>query len=110
VLPHHDQQASEDRNGNPTGSSEPQTVTILQNVAVLATGQRTERSATGEPQNASVVTLLVSPEDAEKLALASQGRIQLVLRNPVDISQEKPAVINHTNLFSSPMSAQPSAK
>jgi len=96
--------------GNPTGSSEPQTVTILQNVAVLATGQRTERSATGEPQNASVVTLLVSPEDAEKLALASQGRIQLVLRNPVDTSQEKPAVINHTNLFGSPMSAQPSAK
>jgi pilus assembly protein CpaB len=69
--------------GDHTGSSEPQTVTVLQNVAVLATGQRTERSATGEPQNASVVTLLVSAEDSEKLALASLGRIQLVLRNPL---------------------------
>ncbi len=87
--------------GDRTGSSEPQTVTVLQNVAVLATGQRTERSATGEPQNASVVTLLVSPEDSEKLALASLGRIQLVLRNPLDTSQEKAAVITHANLFGS---------
>ena len=87
--------------GNPTGSSEPQTMTVLQDVAVLATGQRTERSATGEPQNASVVTLLVSPEDSEKLALASLGRIQLVLRNPLDTSQEKAAVITHANLFGS---------
>jgi pilus assembly protein CpaB len=87
--------------GDRTGSSEPQTVTVLQNVAVLATGQRTERSATGEPQNASVVTLLVSPEDSQKLALASLGRIQLVLRNPLDSSQEKAAVITHANLFGS---------
>jgi pilus assembly protein CpaB len=87
--------------GDRTGSSEPQTVTVLQNVAVLATGQRTERSATGEPQNASVVTLLVSPEDSEKLALASLGRIQLVLRNPLDTSREKAAVITDANLFGS---------
>ena len=87
--------------GDRTGSSEPQTVTVLQNVAVLATGQRTERSATGEPQNASVVTLLVSPKDSEKLALASLGRIQLVLRNPLDTSQEKAAGITHANLFGS---------
>ena len=92
--------------GDRTGSGEPQTVTVLQNVAVLATGQRTEHSATGEPQNASVVTLLVSPEDSEKLALASLGRIQLVLRNPLDTSQEKAAVITHANLFGSPLSAQ----
>jgi pilus assembly protein CpaB len=96
--------------GDPAGSSEPQTVTVLQNVAVLATGQRTERSATGEPQNASVVTLLVSPEDSEKLALASLGRIQLVLRNPVDTSQEKAPVIRHSDLFGSPTSARHTAK
>ena len=37
----------------------------------------------------SVVTLLVSPEDAQKLALASQaGRIQLLLRNPADTDEE----------------------
>jgi pilus assembly protein CpaB len=52
---------------------------------VLAAGQRTERSETGEPQNATGVTVFVSPEDSEKLALASQqGRIQLALRNPLD--------------------------
>jgi len=97
--------------GNPTGSSEPQTMTVLQDVAVLATGQRTERSATGEPQNASVVTLLVSPEESEKLALASQeGRIQLVLRNPLDINQEKAAAIRKTSLFGGAMSAPHSAK
>ena len=97
--------------GNPTGSSEPQTMTVLQDVAVLATGQRTERSATGEPQNASVVTLLVSPEDSEKLALASQeGRIQLVLRNPLDTNQEKAAAIRKRGLFGGAMSAPHSAK
>jgi len=80
-------------------------------VAVLATGQRTERSATGEPQNASVVTLLVSPEDSEKLALASQeGRIQLVLRNPLDTNQEKAAAIRKRGLFGGAMSAPHSAK
>src|SRR5579864_2036831 len=88
--------------GNPTGSSEPQTATVLQNIRVLATGQRTERSGTGEPQNATVVTLLVSPEDSERLALASQeGRIQLVLRNRLDVKQETPAAIKNTNLFGS---------
>jgi pilus assembly protein CpaB len=86
--------------GNPVGSSERQTVTVLQNVPVLATGQRTERTASGDPQNSSVVTVLVSPEDSEKLALASQeGRIQLVLRNPLDTTQEKTPAIRSTSLF-----------
>jgi pilus assembly protein CpaB len=97
--------------GHPTGSSDPQTVTVLQDVAVLATGQKTDRSATGEPQNSSVVTLLVSPEDSEELALASQeGRIQLVLRNPLDTNQDKPAAIRNTNLFGGATSAPHPAK
>ena len=96
--------------GDPTGSGEVQTVTILQNVTVLANGQKTERSATGEPQNASVVTLLVSPEDSEKLALASLGHIQLVLRNPLDTGQERTPVIRHANLFGSPTAARHAAK
>ncbi len=58
--------------GNVTGSEEPSTITLLQNVAVLASGQKIERSATGEPQNATVVTLLAPLEDAEKLALATE--------------------------------------
>ena len=75
--------------GNPAGSSEAQTTTVLENVAVVAAGQRLERNAAGEPQTAPVITLLVSPDDAQKLTLASsQGRIQLTLRNPVDTKQQ----------------------
>lgn len=86
--------------GNVTGSEEPSTITLLQNVAVLASGQKIERSATGEPQNATVVTLLVPLEDAEKLALATQeAHIQLVLRNPLDMKREKPATVGKTTLF-----------
>jgi Flp pilus assembly protein CpaB len=69
--------------GNVRGSEERSTITLLQNIAVLASGQKIERSATGEPQNATVVTLLVALEDAEKLALDTQeAHIQLVLRQP----------------------------
>src|SRR6185369_16251232 len=86
--------------GNVTGSEEPSSITLLQNVAVLASGQKIERSTTGEPQNATVVTLLVPLADAEKLALASQeAHIQLVLRNPLDIMHENAAIIGKTMLF-----------
>jgi pilus assembly protein CpaB len=68
--------------------NEQRTITVLENVAVLAAGQRLERNSVGEPQNAAVVTLLVSPQDAEKLTLASsKGHIQLMLRNPLDQKQ-----------------------
>lgn len=71
--------------GNPSGSADRQTTTVLENVQVLATGQKLERNAAGEAQNAPVITLLVSPDDAQRLTLASsEGRIQLALRNPLD--------------------------
>jgi len=71
--------------GTPTGANESQTTTVLQNVAVLASGHTLERSSTGEAQNTPVITLLVSPDDAQKLTLASsEGHIQLALRNPLD--------------------------
>jgi pilus assembly protein CpaB len=70
--------------GNPSGANEPQTTTVLENVAVIAAGQRLERNAAGDPQTTPVITLLVSPDDAQKLTLASsQGHIQLALRNPL---------------------------
>ena len=70
------------------GSNEPRNVTILQNVKVLATDQHLDHG-TGNP--AHVVTLLVLPEDAEKLALATQeGHIQLILRNQVDMHKKRP--------------------
>lgn len=75
--------------GNPSGSGDQQTTTVLENIAVLATGQKLERTSAGEPLATPVITLLVSPDDAQKLTLAStQGRIQLALRNPTDTKQE----------------------
>ena len=62
-----------------------QTTTVLENVAVIAVGKNLDRSNTTDTQTAQVITLLVSPDDAQRLALASQeGRIQLSLRNPLD--------------------------
>jgi pilus assembly protein CpaB len=76
--------------GNPTTSNEPQTSTVLENVEVVAVGQKLERNTTGDAQNAAVITLLVSPDDAQKLTLAStQGKIQLALRNPVDTHEQQ---------------------
>jgi len=86
--------------GNPEGSNEQQTTTVLENVAVLANGSRLERSSTGEPQSAPVITLLVSPDDAAKLTLASnQGRIQLALRNPMDTKHEELAAVKSRALY-----------
>lgn len=63
--------------------------TVLRNIEVLANGTRLDRNATPtDAQNSPLITLLVSPDDAEKLALATaQGRIQLALRNPLDTGQ-----------------------
>ena len=86
--------------GTPAGSSESQTTTVLQNVAVIAAGHTLERTATGEPQNTPVITLLVSPDDAQRLTLASsEGRIQLVLRNPLDTRQDELAASNAKGLY-----------
>ncbi|MGA8491293.1 MAG: Flp pilus assembly protein CpaB [Terriglobales bacterium] len=86
--------------GNPQGANEQQTTTVLENVAVIATGQRLERNSAGEPQSAPVVTLLVSPDDAERLTLAaSQGHIQLALRNPLDTKQEDVAAVKSNSLY-----------
>jgi pilus assembly protein CpaB len=87
--------------GNPTGSSEPQTITVLRNVAVLANGQKLDRNLlAGESQNSPVITLLVSPGDAAKLALAmNQGRIQLALRNPLDVNQSEIAAVSARALY-----------
>jgi pilus assembly protein CpaB len=75
--------------GTPAGSSESQTTTVLQNVAVIAAGQRLERNAAGDAQNTPVITLLVSPDDAQRLTLASaEGHIQLALRNPLDTRED----------------------
>jgi pilus assembly protein CpaB len=64
------------------------TRTILQNVQVLAAGQQVQRDKEGKPQTVTVITLLVTLEDAELLVLAGkEGRIQLALRNTLDTLQ-----------------------
>jgi pilus assembly protein CpaB len=60
---------------------------VLTNVQVLAAGTKIERDGSdkNKPMPVSVVTLLVNPEEAERLTLAStEGKIQLALRNPLD--------------------------
>jgi pilus assembly protein CpaB len=68
---------------------------ILSNVQVLTAGTRMEQDQEkGKPMQVTVVTLLVNPEQSERLALAStEGKIQLALRNPMDqTSPETPGV------------------
>jgi len=86
--------------GNPTGTQDPMTATVLENVEVLAAGQKLQRSPEGQPQMVPVITLLVSPDDAQKLTMASQnGRIQLTLRNPLDTTEENLAVLRDSSLY-----------
>jgi pilus assembly protein CpaB len=75
--------------GNPPTASPAQqgtvSKTILQNIQVLSAGTDIQKDAEGKPQQVQVVNLLVTPEQAETLSLASnQLKIQLVLRNPLD--------------------------
>src|SRR5258705_1393787 len=71
--------------GSPTqGGTTDVAKIILENVQVLAAGQNIDQDINGKPQSAQVVTVLVTPEDSQKLALAStEGRMQLALRNPM---------------------------
>lgn len=73
----------------PPNGSEPATTTVLQDVPVLAAGKKLQRDAEGKAQDVPVITLLVSPSDAQLLTLASsEGKIQLSLRNPTDLEKK----------------------
>jgi pilus assembly protein CpaB len=88
-----------------TGSN---TRTILENVRVLAAGQRIEQDTDGQPQSSAVVTLLVTPEDAGKLTMASmEGRIQLTLRNVIDSGKVEPPPVYSAALFGGESPAMP---
>jgi pilus assembly protein CpaB len=61
------------------------TQTLLQNISVLSAGQDFKKDTEGKPVTVQVVNLLVTPQQAEMLSLASnQMTLQLVLRNPLD--------------------------
>jgi pilus assembly protein CpaB len=74
--------------------------TLLQNIQVLSAGENLQKDSEGKPHPVQVVNLLVTPEQAEKLTLASsQTRIQLVLRNPLDTATATPPGALMSELF-----------
>jgi pilus assembly protein CpaB len=77
------------------------TKTLLQNIEVLSAGQDFKKDAEGKPIMVQVVNLLVTPEQAEQLSLAShQTTIQLILRNPLDRDTTKTPGAAMASLFS----------
>jgi len=83
-----------------SSSAQQVTKTILQNIEVLSAGTDIQKDAEGKPQQVQVVNLLVTPEQAQMLSLASnQLKIQLVLRNPLDTKVEQVAGTAMGSLF-----------
>lgn len=77
--------ASGDPPGPQTNTEGTRVKTLLQNIEVLSAGEDIQKDAEGKPQQVHVVNLLVTPDQAEVLSLAStHAQIQLVLRNPLD--------------------------
>jgi pilus assembly protein CpaB len=83
--------------------------TLLQNLQVLSAGTNFQKDQEGKPVQVPVVNLLVTPEQAELLSLASnQTRIQLVLRNPLDTQFAKTPGTEMAGLFGGlPAKTQP---
>jgi pilus assembly protein CpaB len=81
-------------------SQGPKVKTLLQNIEVLSAGGNIQKDNEGKPVQVQVVNLLVTPQDAELLSLASnQTKIQLVLRNPLDTETPKTPGIAMTSIF-----------
>jgi pilus assembly protein CpaB len=81
----------------PDRSPEPITVTVLQNAEVLAAGHQVEPDPDGKPAPVTVVTLLLTPEDAEKVVLASsQGTIHFIMRSGSDekLANDEPVLLS----------------
>jgi pilus assembly protein CpaB len=83
------------------GMQDPISKIVLQNIKVLANGQNIDKPEDQREANSvKAVTLLVTPEQAEKLALASsEGKLQLVMRNSIDQGDEQTSGINKRSLL-----------
>ena len=78
---------------------------VVSNVQVLTAGTRMdqEQAKDGKPVSTTVVTLMLTPEDAERVALAqSAGSLMLVLRNPLDVEPTKTSGARMASLFAPP--------
>jgi pilus assembly protein CpaB len=98
--------------GNPPGATNPtvgpKVKTLLQNIEVLSAGTDIQKDSEGKPQQVQVVNLLVTPEQAEDLSLASsQTHVQLVLRNPLDNEMAETAGSAVGNLYSGIKTVEP---
>ena len=98
--------------GNPPGATNTmegtKVKTLLQNIQVLSAGTDIQKDGEGKPKQVQVVNLLVTPEQAEDLSLASnQTHIQLVLRNPLDTQIAQTTGTAMANLFADKNSAPP---
>jgi len=90
--------------GSPADGS--RVITLLQDIKVLSAGESLQKDSEGKPHPVQVVNLLVTPEQAERLTLASsQTRIQLVLRNPLDLQMANPPGTKMSTLFGTPPQA-----
>lgn len=89
-------------------SQDPISKIVLQNIRVLANGQNIDQPKDEREANTvRAVTLQVTPEEAEKLALASsEGKLQLVMRNAIDQDSTQTKGINKRGLLSGDL-AQP---
>ncbi len=86
----------------PDGALEPVAATVLQNAEVIAAGQQTEPDPAGKAVSATVVTLLLTPYQAERALLASsEGSIHFVLRNSADTVASSSAAVTLSELAGS---------
>jgi pilus assembly protein CpaB len=80
---------------------------VVSNVQVLTAGTRYDQEQArqeGQPIPTSVVTLLVTPEDAERITLAAdEGRVMLTLRNPLDLEPTETRGARRGSLFGAPV-------
>ncbi len=84
------------------------TRTVLQNIQVLSTGTKMDPDPNGKPDTVTVVTLLVTPEESEKLALAqNQGTLQFVLRNGADSANPVTPTVDMAELTGVPKIVPP---
>ena len=84
-----------------SGMQDPVSKIVLQNIKVLANGQNIDKPKDEREANSvKAVTLQVTPEQAEKLALAAnEGKLQLVMRNQIDQGDEKTSGVNKRTLL-----------
>jgi pilus assembly protein CpaB len=83
------------------GMQNPISKVVLQNIKVLANGQNIDKPENEREANSvKAVTLQVTPEQAEKLALAStEGKLQLMMRNQIDQGDEQTPGVNKRELL-----------